>query len=133
MPRLVGIDYGTKRIGLAKSDPQGIVATPWKRIDGGLEKVIAAIGEIDCDLIVIGLPLHMNGTESEMSKSALAFGEKLKERTGIEVRFWDERLTSKQVERLMAEAFVSRKKRTEHTDLLAATVILQNYIDSHLI
>ncbi|MCH9613862.1 MAG: putative pre-16S rRNA nuclease [Chlamydiia bacterium] len=83
----------------------------------------------DCDAFIVGLPLLLSGEDSDTTIKARAFAKKLEEVSGKEVHLWDERLTSKQVEKSMIAGGVKRKKRTPHVDSLSATLILQNYLD----
>lgn len=134
--KILGIDYGKARIGLAISNEGSSIAFPFVLIKAfhdvhkTIDAVAAAISKEKIHKIVIGLPLLMSGKESPMSLEVRAFGEKLKEKTATEVIYWDERLTSKQVEKELIEQEFKRKKRTELVDLRAATLILQSYLDS---
>ena len=134
--RLVGIDFGMKRIGVAISDPMRSFAAPLQRVDrtGDVEKDIALLlkllqerGEIE--MFIIGLPLHLDGTESTMSEAARAFGEKLQEKTGISCEFIDERMTSRAAEGLLIERSMKRKDRAKAVDVVSASLILQTYLD----
>lgn len=133
MGRIVAIDWGTKRIGIAQSDIMGILASPQEPIlaKKTVEETVKLIINTypDCEAFVLGLPLLLSGEDSDSTVKARAFAEKLKELSGKDVHLWDERLTSKQVERTMIEGGVKRKKRTPHVDSLSATLILQNYLD----
>lgn len=133
--RILALDIGRKRIGLAMSDPMGIVAQGIKSIL--VKDEASALKEIDdfarensVEEIVAGLPLNMNGTESAMTKEVVAFVEKLRQKTAAPVKMWDERLSSLQVERDLVFLDVSRKKRKEINDMLSAQIILQSYLDS---
>ena len=132
---VLGIDFGVKRIGVAFSDPSGTVAFPGLVITGGDEERIARITEEatsrGAELIVVGLPCHMNGSESEMGNQAAEFAETLRGATGVAVVTWDERLTSVQAERAMLAGDLSRRKRKKRIDSLAAQLMLQNYLDAH--
>ena len=133
--RLVGIDYGRARIGVAKSDPMGIIASPLPTIKAGknhkesIQKILSSI-EDPIEVFVVGLPLHLSGRESEMSKEAREFAQLLEEISGKKVHLVDERLTSTLVEKEMGRAGVNRKKRAQNVDALSAVVILQNYLES---
>lgn len=135
MGRLVGIDYGKKRIGIAQSDPMKMIASPLTTIQAGKkpEETVAAIiaATSDVEYFVVGLPLHLDGTESEMSGDARRFAELLSTLSGKEVKLLDERLSSKQVERVLMETKMSRKKRSQHVDTMAAALILQTHLDSN--
>ena len=136
MGRVLSIDYGKKRIGLALSDPMKIIASPLKTIqaDKNDEKTLALllqeINEHNPETILIGLPLHLSNEESETSLLVRKLKAALEEKISIPIILWDERLTSKQVERAMIEGDVKRKKRTEHVDILSATLILQSYLET---
>ena len=134
--RIVGIDFGLKRIGIAISDPLRSFATPLEKIERtkNLEKDIEQLLSLlkdrgSIELFIIGLPLHMDGKESPMSTLARAFGEKLSELTKIPCEFVDERLTSKAAESLLSELSMNRKKRSQAVDVVSASLILQTYLD----
>ncbi len=137
MGRIIGIDFGMARIGLSRSDESKILASPFatikaqKKSEDTIALILAEIKDFTCSLFVIGLPLQLSGNDSPMSEMAKAFGEKLKELSGIEIAYLDERLTSKQVERSMIDSGVNRKKRAKNVDTLSATLILQSYLDMH--
>jgi len=129
--RILALDLGSKRIGLAISDPLGITAQGLETIERtdieGLEKVIK---EREITEIVIGLPLNMDGSEGERAKDAIEFSKELKEKFSIPVKMYDERLSSAYVEREMIKGDLSRSKRKRLSDRLAAQIILQGYLDS---
>lgn len=136
MGRILAIDFGMKRIGLARSDPSKIIASPFKTIQCGktLEETAALIIK-ECegvDMIILGLPLLLSGKDSETTATVRAFAALLEEKSGLPLILWDERLTSKQVEKLLIEGNVSRKKRSQHVDVLSATLILQSYLNQSL-
>ena len=134
MGRVLGIDFGMKRIGLARSDPMKMIASPLKTITAGktleetVDLVIKELEEIE--LIILGLPLLLSGQDSETTRQVREFGALLEKKSALPLILWDERLTSKQVEKLMIEGNVSRKKRAAHVDTMSATLILQNYLDT---
>lgn len=133
MGRVLSIDYGKKRIGLALSDPLKIIASPLKTLQAGKDNIALLekeIGAHDIETIVMGLPLHLSNEESELSTLVRQVAAELEKKVNLPIILWDERLTSKQVEKLMIEDNVKRKKRTEHLDTLSATLILQSYLDS---
>lgn len=137
MGRIVGIDYGKTRIGLAVSDESRIIATALETVQATKDpretakKIADALSSYKkIDTIVIGLPLHMNGKESEMSQSVRAFATVLEEVIPVPIIFWDERLTSAGVEKMLKGIDMSRKKRASVSDALSAVSILQNYLDS---
>ena len=135
--RLLGLDVGARRIGMAVSDPLGITAQGLptlhrknKKADfAELEKVIRGY---DVVRIVVGLPLHMRtGGETAGSVRMQEFAEELRNRFQLPVDLWDERLTTAQATRVLIEGNVRRKDRKEKVDQLAAQLLLQNYLDAH--
>ena len=137
MARILGIDYGERRMGLALSDEEGIVAMPLRVVEvTGDAQAAKAVQQVCRETvpppaeIVIGLPLHMSGEKGPMAEKVARFAEQLQARTGIPVRTWDERLSSSMVERVLLDADMSRSRRKEVRDKLAAQVILQGYLDS---
>lgn len=134
MGRVLGIDFGMKRIGLALSDPSKIIASPLKTIQAGksLEQTVDLIlKEIEgVETIVVGLPLLLSGKDSETTTIVRKFAALLEEKSSLPLILWDERLTTTQVERLLKdEGNMRRKKRAQHLDTMSATLILQNYLD----
>lgn len=136
MGRIIGIDYGKKRIGLAISDAFNSFALPIGRLlqEKTPEKTIEALLKLaetkgSIDLFVIGLPLMMSGQESKMSIEVRQFASLLEKISGKEVAFIDERLTSKQADTLLRGGDLSRKKRDHVVDTVAATLILQTYLE----
>jgi len=135
MGRVLGIDFGMKRIGLARSDPMKIIASPLKTVLAA--KTLEATADLivkecgDVETIVLGLPLLLSGKDSETTTTVRKFASILEEKSGLPLILWDERLTSKQVEKLLIEGNVSRKKRTQYVDTMSATLILQNYLDGN--
>jgi putative holliday junction resolvase len=134
--RILGIDYGRRRMGLAVSDESGFLARP---LDphvrtGSLKKDLADLShlaaELEAGAIVVGLPLNMDGSKGEMALEVEAFAQRLRETAGIEVFVWDERLTSEQAERTLLEADVRRRDRKRLRDGMAAALILQGFLDS---
>lgn len=136
--RIIGLDYGSKTVGVAMSDPLGITAqaveTIWRKDENKLRKTCARIEELirenGVERIVLGLPKHMNNDIGERAEKALAFGDMLKRRTGLEVVMWDERLTTIEAERTLIENKVRRENRKQYIDQIAAVFILQGYLDS---
>lgn len=135
MGRVVGLDYGRVRVGVAISDEtkfisRSLACLPFsKKFPEVLKETLKEFPNIE--KIVIGLPLQMNGKEGIMSTEVRAFGEMLKPHFSIPIVFWDERLTSAQAERTLKEADFNRKKRSQMIDEMAACVILQNYLDTN--
>lgn len=131
----MGLDFGTKRIGIAISDEllitaQGVNSLERKELKYDLEEISRLARENNVEEIVVGLPLNMNGTYSAKTKEAAVFVDELLKVVNIPVKTWDERLTSAQAERVLLEADVSRAKRKKVTDKLAAQIILQSYLDA---
>lgn len=134
MERILGIDVGDKRIGIAVTDPlqitaQGVMTLRRKTRDDDLEAFSELIEKYELKKIVAGLPLNMDGTESAQTRKTQNFCQFIKKRLKIEIIYMDERLTSSWSERILIEGNVSRKKRKEYIDTLAAQMILQSYMD----
>lgn len=136
MGRILGIDLGNRTVGLAVSDIMGIIANPIgtvrindQDLDAALLEVKKVIAEREVSLIVLGFPKNMNGTVGPQGEYCLKFKEMLAKETSLEVKMVDERLTTKQADAIMLEADISRKKRKQNVDKLAATIILQTYLD----
>ena len=134
--RVLGLDLGNRTLGMAISDYLGIIANPIgtsrfddQDLDKALEYVQNAIKEYGVEKIVLGLPKNMNGTIGYQAEYCLEFKKMLEEATKLEVIMIDERLTSKEVDVIMLQADLSRQKRKKNVDKLAATVILQTYLD----
>lgn len=136
--RIMGLDYGSKTVGVAISDPLGLTAqgieTIWRKEENKLRRTCARIEELiseyGVEKIVLGLPKHMNNDIGDRAEKSLEFGEMLKRRTGLEVVMWDERLTTAQAERTLMEGKVRREDRKQYIDKIAAVFILQGYLDS---
>lgn len=133
--RILGIDWGERRVGMAVSDPMGMIATPLRvaEVRNDAEAVTAArdaLAETEAELIVVGLPLNMDGTSGPKVQQVMAFCRKLESAVDVPVATSDERLSSRLVERAMLEGDLSRKKRKSVRDMLAAQVILQGYLDT---
>lgn len=135
--RILGLDYGSKTVGVALSDPLGITAQPvetiWRKEENKLRKTLARIGEIvseyQVEEIVVGYPKNMNNTIGERAERALEFKAMLERRTGLPVMMWDERLTTVEANRTLMETGVRRENRKQYLDELAAVFILQGYLD----
>ena len=131
--RIAAVDFGTKRIGIAISDPARIIASPYENFDRGsvahdVQRFMKLVSEEEITLFVIGLPLHMSGDESQKSKEARAFGKWLGEATGVPIEFFDERFSSQEADVVLDAAGATKKKRKLRRDMLAAQVILTNYL-----
>jgi putative Holliday junction resolvase len=135
--RVVGLDLGSKTLGISSSDINQIIASAYKTINFSSDDYAKAIIELKkvCDelqpeKLVLGLPKNMNGTIGFQAQKSLDFKEMIEKEIDIEVVLIDERLTSKMAESLMIKANLSRKKRKTKVDKIAATLILQSYLDS---
>lgn len=135
MGRILSIDYGKARIGLALTDPTKTIASPLKTLKTGkdhaatVDLILKEIETHDVETLLVGLPLLLSGKDSETTQIVRSFAALLEEKSGLPVILWDERLTSKEVDRVMRDASIKRKKRAAHVDTLSATLILQNYLD----
>jgi len=132
--RIIGLDYGDKTIGVAVSDDLGITAqgvTTIKRVGArkDINRVLEYVEEYEASEIVVGLPRSMDGSMGPRAEKTVEFAEKLMSSTDVPVKYYDERLSTSMVERMLIEADVSRKKRKQVIDMLAAQVILQGYLD----
>ncbi|MGT2802298.1 putative holliday junction resolvase [Streptococcus henryi] len=135
--RIMGLDVGSKTVGIAISDPLGFTAQGVEIIkideeagDFGFDRLGELVKEYKVDKFVVGLPKNMNNTEGPRVEASKAYGEKIADLFGIPVDYQDERLTTVQAERMLVEqADVSRGKRKKVIDKLAAQLILQNYLD----
>jgi putative Holliday junction resolvase len=132
--RIAGIDYGTKRIGIAISDPYQSIASPFENydrngVDADAKRFKRLVAEDGVVLFVVGLPLHVSGDESPKSLEARKFGKWLSEQTGIAVEFFDERYTSAESEEMLIGIDMTRKQRKKRLDMLAAQLILKGYLD----
>ena len=128
--RILGVDHGNKRTGLAISDETGTVAQPVGYVTGGLNEVLRVATERGAGKIVVGMPRRLDGTSSAQTESVEQFIGALKKQTALPVESWDERLTSVQAERVLIEGDVRRAERKEKRDQLAATILLQSYLDA---
>lgn len=132
--RILGIDMGERRIGLALSDPLGYTAQGLKTIqinnpDEVCKKLIVVINEKKVEKLVFGLPINMNGSMGPQAKKVQEYASKLKMLTNLPVDFEDERLSSVSAEQVLLLADQSRKKRKKSIDMLSAVIILQSYLD----
>ena len=136
--RILGLDYGSKTVGVAVSDPLGLTAQAveaiWRKQENHLRQTLARIDELAAEYqverIVLGYPKNMNNTIGERAEKALEFQQMLEKRTGLQVIMWDERLTTVEANRTLMEASVRRENRKKYLDQLAAVFILQGYLDS---
>ena len=132
--RILGIDYGDVRVGLALSDPTGFLAggignVVIKGMNDAVEKVCEKIKETGAEKIVLGLPVNMNGTVGEKAEKIKVFADKLKEASGLEIELLDERRTTIMAHGFMDSTGTHGKKRKDAVDTLSAQIILQTYLD----
>lgn len=133
--RLLGVDFGTRRVGLALSDAERHIATPLAILDRKGNPFDAAyyqqlITQEEIKGIVVGLPMHMHGEEGKSAQQAREYGAWLRNLTKLPIVYWDERLTSSHADALMQEAGLNAKQRKERLDKVAAQILLQSYLDS---
>lgn len=138
MGRIVGIDYGTARIGVSISDETKLVARSLstiaaeKKIELSANTLLQALSVYEIERIVIGLPLKMNGKMGALGDEVQHFAELLKSKLppGITVSLWDERLTTVQADRVLRDSNLNRKKRSKVIDAMTAVILLQSFLDS---
>ena len=138
MIRIMGLDFGSKTVGVAVSDPLGITAqgieivrrTSENKLRKTLARIEALVAEYQVTEFVLGLPKNMNNTSGERVEKTMEFKAMLERRTGLPVHMWDERLTTVAADRTLIEAGVRRENRKESVDMLAAVYIQQGYLDS---
>lgn len=138
MKRIMGLDYGSKTVGVAVSDPLKVTAqgieTIERKMENKLRQTLARIQELaeeyEVEQIVLGFPKHMNNDIGERAEKSIAFQEMLEKRTGLPVILWDERLTTVEANRTLMESGVRREDRKKYIDKIAAVFILQGYLDS---
>lgn len=136
MPRYLGIDYGTKRIGLAVGDSEARLVTPLRMVQPGpaleaqVRAVLAVAAEYEIDGFVVGLPLNMDDTEGPQAKLTRTFGDALARAADLTVQYYDERLSSCAAEELLLDAELTRNKKRARIDSVAAQVILQGFLES---
>lgn len=138
MSRVLGLDYGERRIGVAISDPSRTIAQPLPTIRRRrgqrppYAKIMETVVEWDVQRIVVGLPVEMSGAEERSAEVARRFGEGLQRRAGLPVEYWDERLSSVRAQRELAQLDLpaAARREKERVDAMAATLILQSYLDA---
>jgi putative Holliday junction resolvase len=133
--RLLGVDYGHVRIGLAVSDPDRRIASPLTTYEGkGTERDTTYFKKLveqeNIGLIVVGLPIHLSGQEGEKAREAREFGRWLGSATGLPIVFWDERFTTVEAEGHLLSAGLTRKRRRDRRDRVAAQILLQTFIEA---
>ena len=136
--RIMGLDYGSKTIGVAISDPLGLTAQGIEiirreeenKLRKSLRRIEALIAEYQVEEIVLGFPKNMNNTVGERAEKSLQLKETLEKRCGLPVIMWDERLTTVEANRTLMESGVRRENRSKYVDMIAAVFILQGYLDA---
>ena len=133
--RVLALDLGKKRIGMALSDELGVTAQGLETLERtNIREDLVRISQLAADknvsLILMGNPLHMSGREGRQADYARDFGERLRAASGIPVEFWDERLTTVAAQRVLRESGISIEKRAKAVDRLAAVILLESYLDS---
>lgn len=136
--RIMGLDYGSKTIGVAVSDPLGITAQGIEiirreeenKLRKSLRRVEELVKEYEVEEIVLGFPKNMNNTVGERAEKSLQLKEMLEHRLGLPVVMWDERLTTVEANRTLMESGVRRENRSKYVDMIAAVFILQGYLDA---
>ena len=133
MSRSLGIDYGTKRVGLALSDPLGLTARPLAVVPRSkiVEEVVTLVKEQEVGTIVVGLPTGLGGDEGISASEARKLADELATATGVDVVLRDERYTSRMAESALLESGMKRRQRRENVDKVAAAIILQDYLDDN--
>ena len=136
--RIMGLDYGSKTIGVAVSDPMGLTAQGLEiirreeenKLRKSLRRIEELVKEYQVEEIVLGFPKNMNNTIGERAQKSLQLKETLERRLGLPVIMWDERLTTVEADRTLIEAGVRRENRKKYVDMIAAVFILQGYLDA---
>jgi putative Holliday junction resolvase len=134
--RIIGLDLGDRRIGIAVSDELGMLASgveSYTRVnpEADFAHLAEIVAQYKAGKIIVGLPLNMNGTRGPQAEKYTEMGLQLQQMTGVEVEFVDERLTTSAANRVLISGNVSRKKRKQVVDTMAAQLILQSYLDRH--
>jgi putative Holliday junction resolvase len=133
--RILGLDPGERRVGLALSDPLGIIAQPFSVLDRDardlVEQLANIIAENDVEAVVIGLPISLDGTEGPAARAARDLGSEVEQHVECDVTFFDERFTTVQAEAALLEGGLRRADRRAVRDKVAAALMLQGYLDSH--
>ncbi len=134
--RVLGLDHGTKRVGVAISDELQVIAQPVEHLMAEpaprlISRIKELVAERGVGMVLVGMPRNMDGTYGPAAEKAQEFVTLLQSELPVPVKTWDERLTSAQANRLMIEADVRRRKRKERVDQTAAAILLQSYLDAH--
>lgn len=131
--RTLGLDHGTRRIGVAVSDPLGITAQPHSTLDSSdenlMDRLRDLVEELGVDRVVVGLPISLDGSEGPSAAAARAFAARVAESVGVATELHDERFSTKTAEEAMIEAGIRRDRRKDRVDRVAAAVFLQTYLD----
>lgn len=132
--KIIALDIGTVRIGIATSDIMEIIASAYevyrrKNLNEDVKYIASLVSKLDAGEIVIGLPLKLDGSEGQSVDMAREFGDKLSELVGVPIVYQDERLSTVSAERILIESGMRREKRKDKIDSIAATIILQTYLD----
>lgn len=132
MSRVLAIDYGTKRVGLAVSDPLRLTAHPLEVLARAtaVKDVAAIVEEYEIELVLVGVPKSLGGFEGDIAAAARSFGEDLRSETEVAVEYADERFTSRMAESSLLQSGMKRRDRRETVDMVAAAIILQDYLDA---
>jgi len=135
MMRVLGIDFGERRVGIAVSDPTGLIARSWGIVprtsnEQVAERVAQIAGELEVGTIVLGLPFDMQGEEGYQARRVRRFGALLAEKVSIPMVYWDESLTSADAAEILRERGERRSRRAQPADAVAAAVLLQSYLDN---
>ncbi len=133
--RILALDHGTKRIGIAVSDELKMIAQPLEFVPAEpltkfLERLKEVLRDKEVELILVGMPRNMDGSYGPAAAKAKEFVEAVKQAVNVPVQTWDERLTTVQANRLLIQGGVRREKRKEKVDKMAAAILLQSYLDS---
>lgn len=133
--RILALDHGTKRIGVALSDELKLIAQPLEFVPAEpfpafLARLKELVAEKEVELVLVGMPRNMNGTYGPAAAKVEEFITQLREAIGVPIKTWDERLTSAQANRYLIEGNVRREKRREKVDQMAAAILLQSFLDS---
>jgi len=130
----MGLDVGTKYIGVAVSDELGMIAQGRERVlretdEKAVDRIKDIAGEYDVEKVIVGYPVNMDGSVGERARDSRDFASLIESRAGLSVELWDERLSTKEAEEAMIEGGASRRRRKDKVDKLAAQIILQGYLD----
>lgn len=134
MGRIIGLDYGEKRIGIALADPLGITAQPFRTITGTSERdkikqISSMVQDLNVQKIVIGFPLTLRGSKGKSAKRVEEFAKKLSCKVSAVIVYWDERFTSVQARRVLHQMNKKASRQKEKVDLIASVILLQSYLD----